>query len=351
MLCLNQDGAQIRLRLFVFAGTRAREKGMVLTNAESDDAIDEELPFAKALERIVREGWSKFESSVVEFGVATPIHETKTTLRCHFLVSDPNGRQRLTALAEQLADQIIYYCIPRSAIAKAQALPLVEQIPEITRLARQAAELFTQTQLKTGEGAELLLYTLLESQLKIPQVLSKMSLKTSTEVQYQGADGVHAQVLENGDLAIYWGEAKLYESVADAMSDCLDSLGPYLNGSAQEQDVFLISHHSDTGNAAVTAELLKYFDNNFAQSANVETRGACLIGFTHENYPLLPRELENVREELEATVVAWRKGMKQRLKYRQLDQFVIEVFFVPVPDAQQLRDAIKTALRIPVITE
>ncbi len=312
--------------------------------------LDEaEIPFAEALVRIVRGGRDELQSTVMDFGDPAELDGTRTTVRCHYLISDPNGRPRIEALARQLADQIVHYCVPRSAIAEAQALPPDRSLPATNRLARDAAKLFTQSQVKTGEGAELLLYMLLEKQLQIPQVLSKMSLKTSREMQYHGADGVHAQLLENGDLAMYWGEAKLYESVKAAMTDCLKSLGPYLVGDAHEQDVFLVRHFADTGNELLTERLLEFFDDNSAKSAHVEMRGACLIGFDHAEYPVLPRDTDIARDVLASSLAKWQKTFRTKVKNKKLDKFVIEVFFVPVPDVQQLRDAIKRELGIPVL--
>jgi hypothetical protein len=328
------------------AGTR----GWPQVSDEADAPLDEhEASFADALVRIIRGGWDELQSSIVEFGVATELADTRTTIRCHYLISDPNGRPRIEALARQLADQVIHYCIPRSELAKAQALPPDRSAPAVARLARDATKLFTQTQLKTGEGAELLLYMLLEKHLLIPQVLSKMSLKTSREVQYHGADGVHAKILDNGDLAVYWGEAKLYESLPEAMSDCLDSLAPYLLGNAHEQDVFLVRHFADTGDAVLTERLLDFFDDGSANSARVEMRGACLIGFDHDDYPCMPRDLAKVEDAVTAALADWHKRFRLRVKYRKLERFVIEVFFVPVPNVQQFRDAIKRELGIPIV--
>lgn len=342
-------------------GTSKQPRGIRLLVADNDSSNNdvrsdgealsgEEPTLAASLERLVRGGWDELESSIVQFDTDMDIPGTRAVLRCHFLRSDPNGSPRLNALANQLADQVVHFCIPRTELLEAQALPPDRSAQRITRLARDAQKLFTQTQLKTGEGAELLLYALLEKQLGIPQVLSKMSLKTSTEVHYHGADGVHAQLLDNGDLAIYWGEAKMYESVDEAMADCLTSLNPYLNGTAYEQDVFLIRHYADTGSEQLTARLLEYFDDGSLKSASVEMRGACLIGFTHASYPKLPRELDAVRDDVEALLKKWNKSMATRLGNRELTSHVIEVFFLPVPSAQGFRDAVKRALNIPVMT-
>lgn len=323
-----------------------RDTRMTLDAAQSAVDSDAGTPLIEAVQALVRGDWDEVESSLVTYGEPIAVEGTQSTVRCHFLRSDPLGNPRLKTLAQQLAQQIIYYCIPRTEIEKVRALPFDRQIPEITRLANDAARLFTQTQLKTGEGAEALLYALLEKGLRIPQVLSKMSLKTSTEMQYHGADGVHAKLLDNGDLAVYWGEAKLYESVAQAMTDCMDSIAPYLSGTAHEQDVFLIRHYADTGNAEVTARLLEYFNDNSILSANVEMRGACLIGFVHEDYPSLPRDEAAVKEQIDAALAAWVRSTKTRLENRSLTKHNIEVFFFPMPSVQDFRQAVKAELRI-----
>ena len=319
---------------------------MTVNATQSSVDSDTEATLVGAVQRLVRGGWDEVESSLVTYGDPIDVDGTQSTVRCHFLRSDPLGNPRLKTLAQQLANQIVNYCIPRTELEKIRSLPLDRQVPEITRLANDAARLFTQTQVKTGEGAELLLYALLEKGLQIPQVLSKMSLKTSTEMQYHGADGVHAKLLDNGDLAIYWGEAKLYESVSQAMTDCMDSIEPYLTGIAHEQDVFLIRHYADTGNEEVTARLLEYFNDNSILSANVEMRGACLIGFVHDNYPSLPRDEAAVKEQIDEALSAWVKSTKTRLVNRSLTKNNIEIFFFPMPSVQEFRQTVKGELRI-----
>jgi hypothetical protein len=175
-----------------------------------------------------------------------------------------------------------------------------------------------------------------------------MSLKTNTEMQIHGADGVHATLLENGDLALYWGEAKMYESLSSAMSSCLDSLKPYLEGGAQEQDLFLVRHYADAGDQELTVRLLEFFNDSSPLSAHVEMRGACLVGFTHDNYPTLPKEFEAVKSTLDELVTTWSASMSTRVKNRNLEAFEIEVFFVPVPSVEEFRKAIKHAIGIPI---
>jgi hypothetical protein len=79
----------------------------------------------------------------------------------------------------------------------------------------------------TASG-ELLLFLLMERLLGLPQLLAKMSLKTSGNVHVHGSDGVHASLGDDGILDVYWGESKLYKSSSDAFSDCFESIAPLL---------------------------------------------------------------------------------------------------------------------------
>ena len=155
-------------------------------------------------------------SSLIKHGEELVIGAGNARLHLRFVRSDPNGIPRVQALAKQLAFQIVHYCIPRTKLAELDGMSQAQLVPALLQMQHDAKALFTTTQATSGEGAELLLYALLEQDLGIPQVLCKMSLKTNPEVQYHGADGVHAKLLADDLLALYWGEAKLYADVAEA---------------------------------------------------------------------------------------------------------------------------------------
>lgn len=308
---------------------------------DSDDAL------MQAIKGLVRGDWEELQSTLYPHGEVS-ISGTRAKLRAHYIVSDPNGRQRLRALAKQLAQQIILFCIPRSRIDEARNAGPGHQAQEYSQLYIDAQKLFTTTQKKTGEGSELLLYALLEKSLGIPQVLSKMSFKTNSEMHIHGTDGVHAKLLDNGDLALYWGEAKMYEDVSGAITSCFNSLAPYLlgEGDEDEDDLFLFRHYADTGDRAVTIKLLEYFNNKSMKSAQVEIRGACLIGFTVEDYPRLPREIEDFQKGIDYAIGEWAEKIGGRIQTKNIANFEIEVFAVPVPSAQDFRDAVMLALGI-----
>lgn len=298
------------------------------------------------VDALVRGNLGQFESSLVSHGEPGGVDGTKSTLRCHFIRSDGNGLPRVAAFARQLAREVIFHCIPRSDIAALSDLDDPnDRIRELSRLHASARDLFTTNQENSGEGGELLLYALLEQGLGVPQILRKMSLKTNTNVQVHGTDGVHAKVLESGVLALYWGEAKIYTDLSSALTDCFESIAPYLQGKAADQDLWLLRHYADLGDKDLTDRVIQYFDDSSPKSADVEVRGACLVGFTHADYPVLPRDGLVLQEQLEAAVATWKKSIATRLKNRGISGYQIEVFLLPIPSADDFRQAILSEIR------
>jgi hypothetical protein len=309
---------------------------------------DEDL--ARALKNMARNNPGLLDSTL-HCSAPALLSGTKTTVRTHYILSDASGNVRLSQLAEVLADQIIFFCIPRSDIKGLAALPEHQRIAASSRLYRRAKETFAQAQPMTGEGSELLLFTLLENVLEVPQLMTKMSLKTSENVHVHGADAVHAVLEEDsGNLALYWGEAKMYEDIGDALSACFKSLEPFLrmDWDVIRRDQWLVMHYLDTADDDVKLRLLRFFDQDSTESVKVEARGACVIGFDHKNYPKLPRDFQKVQEDIEANLAAWIKKVNRRLNSRNLHEIEIEIFLVPVPSAQEFRNAIMATLDIPI---
>lgn len=270
--------------------------------------------------------------------------DTSAVARCHFLGHDANGRPRVNQLAKQLLAMMVEYCVPRSRINEAREAFDLSGSPEaFSRLSMEAAQLFTSLE-NSGECGELLLYFLMEVYLGIPQILCKMSLKTSTEMHVHGTDGVHARV-ENDKLVLYWCESKLYSDASGAIRDCVDSLSPYLcddGGGASNQDILLVRDNLDTGIDAIDDVLRRYFDDNDPLSSKREIRGACLVGFSHANYYDPGDGSGEVPADVLAQVDHWFDLVRKRLALRAVESFHIEVFCVPIPDVDELRSEFRS---------
>jgi hypothetical protein len=210
-----------------------------------------------------------------------------------------------------------------------------------TALATEARELFVRSE-TSGEGGELLLYLLLENLLRLPQLFCKMPLKTSSETHVHGVDGVHGKLLEDGTLALYWGESKLHANINSAIDECFKSLAPYLTGGSSgpaKRDLMLLREHLDLGDDKVKSALLQFFDRSRPEAARVQFRGACLIGFDLAGYPEpFTEDSEEICEEVAAAIAKWHERLGKRVADHALDSFALEVFCLPMPSVREFRE-------------
>ncbi|MGN5476907.1 HamA C-terminal domain-containing protein [Cupriavidus basilensis] len=101
------------------------------------------------------------------------------------------------------------------------------------------------------EAGELLLYALIEHYLRAPLIVSKMRLKTSTNMPVHGADGLHAGWCEKTDaLILYFGESKMHQTFASAMQDAAESVAALVTNKdgRLERELDLRSNFYDLGN-------------------------------------------------------------------------------------------------------
>ncbi len=92
----------------------------------------------------------------------------------------------------------------------------------IIDLRKEVKTLFSDTE-TAGEFGELIIYLILRDCFDAPQVVTKMSLKT-TGIPYHGADGLHIGI--NGEnLLLYFAESKVHhsESPNAAIKKAIDS--------------------------------------------------------------------------------------------------------------------------------
>lgn len=276
------------------------------------------------------------------------IAETATNYRVHWLTSDANGRHRTSALAAHLYHRITDYCIPRSRLEDARREDARDGgSVQMMRLQEEARRLFLDSN-TSGEGGELLLFFLLEAELGLPQILSKMALKTSSDMPIHGVDGVHAGVDDSGQLSVYWGESKLYQDFHSALTNCFDSIAPFLldDGSGPaHRDLVLVRDHLDLGEREATLELVKYFTDDRPERLGIEVRGACLVGFSYDDFAV-PFEADGstVLAAVHAQIDGWAKSVKSRIANRNIANFTIEFFCLPLPSIVELRDEFQRLL-------
>lgn len=245
-------------------------------------------------------------------------------------------------------EKILEYAIPKKEIDESREyLAQTNSTAKIVRLRKKAEGLFTDLE-KTGEGGEILLYILVQEFLKIPQLISKMSLKTSGQLHYQGADGIHVNYdSASSTLNLYWDESKMYSNMNDAMGKCMESLKGFLldpqsSGSVQERDLQLITANisANVNDPDLEDALVCYFDKDDDMSNSIVYKGLCFIGFDIGNYPAnkIQKTTEVVVEEIKKEIQAWQDTLVKKIKtYTNLELKEIHVFLLPFPSVAEFR--------------
>ena len=273
------------------------------------------------------------------------IEDTNTKVHTYRLPLDANGRVRYKPLADYLRDRILDYAIPRKCINEAKK-ELVEtgSSAKLARLQFDAMQLFSSLK-KSGEGGELLVFALAEAVFGLSQIICKMSLKTSSEMHYHGADGVYAEGTEDGLLKVYWGESKLYGDCSAAVRDCLQSLAPFLTeqdsaSSTRSRDIFLINEFANFDDPQIVEGLKRYFDMNDPKSLSLEHCGIALIGFDNNLYPK-DAEVGNdkdLEEKIKEHVPKWAKLIKNRLGIEKINNYNVHFICVPMRTVKEFRE-------------
>lgn len=275
----------------------------------------------------------------------------KVTIHCHCLTADVNGKIKLERFVEFMRHAAVDYAIPRTRIEEAkQRDAIYRSTSAVAALCDEARALFTNLA-KSGEGGEMLLYLLAERFLRKPLVLCKMDLKTDTQMHYHGADGIYAEVSDDGKLKLFWGESKVYEKHTDAIRECIRSLKPYLVEedhlkSSRERDLTLLSDKADLGNQELSEAFRLFFDKTSPQSNRVEYCGIALVGFDAGFYPK-----DGGRAVMGDMVVAakkslsdWMESIKSRLIVEKLEQFDIHFLCVPFPSVKKFREVFQEVM-------
>ena len=275
------------------------------------------------------------------------LDSTKTTVHVRSLLIDGNGKPRFNDLAERMAQELISYSIPRSDIKIAKELDRTHDTKHIVKLYRKAKNLFTHLQ-TSGEGGEMLLYLLIETYLGIPQLLCKMPLKTSSEMHFHGADGVHCKYDESSeDLCIYWGESKLHKKMSKAIGSCFESLKPFVkpsggSKSAERRDLELLTDNLDLCDPALEAAILKYLNPDDVKFNQLKYRGAALVGFDTGVYSSDDKVLSNdtIRDSVIKAATSWTKSMSGYLEKHDLKEIEIEIFCIPFLSVEEFRASV-----------
>jgi hypothetical protein len=307
-----------------------------------------------ALEQLalMQKDYSKLKARISTHKHIVKCDNEQVTLRVHY----PSFRQSRPTV-DDLVDAIFHYlvgfAIPRQSIKnvheKYGTIPPDEYDLLVSALKEEAKDLFKLAHKKTnrnGEAGELLLYLLTEWQIGAPQILAKMSLKTDPNMAVHGADGVHALYSpETKSLRFFWGEAKLYATLASGLSAAMKSIKEALQHDSLKTEIQLINRFVDFSglNQEAKEKLLEYLDPLNEKSNDRINVVTCLIGFNFPAYADMAAKKHDEVPSLfgahcDEMLKAFAKDINHELKEHGIQNEIVEVFLFPVPSVQELRD-------------
>ena len=242
-----------------------------------DNALDD---FANLQSSLIRGNFENSLKGVIQevFTVSEALTSEKVNNNinvqnhCYFLRKNSKKTKfEYTRIAQIMVRNLCHYVIPRSEIdqVRDEMNKPNADISGYYDLLKKAKKKFidyfpkSESDTKSGEGGELLLFLLAEEILGLPQAITKMKLKTSNNVHYHGLDGVHLGLNQDkSKLILYYGESKVYKSRSQAVSECLTSLKKMLLDEEDDEDLDLLTSYFDLGdNQSELIAKLKIFFN------------------------------------------------------------------------------------------
>lgn len=214
------------------------------------------------------------------------------SIRLHILKADNNRRPQVGLLVRELCNMILDYCIPRKQMLDAiEHYSKTGSTQRILALGTEAQKLFTDIS-NSGEGGELLLFILTESVLGYPQVLSKMALKTSSNMHFHGLDGVYISCKGSpAVLRLHFGESKLHKSPSGSVKDATKSIADMLKDEgfleSARRDYYLLNTQADLGCRELEEALKGFLDPLDPRFLAPEVCAVLLSGHELKDYPVV----------------------------------------------------------------
>lgn len=275
----------------------------------------------------------------------------RVALHAHYLAFR-EGKPTVGEFVDILYLKLIPFCLHRKHINEAQQgwskLPPSKVQESAIRLHQKALDLFKRANKNTnrnGEFGELIAFLLIESVLKAPQFVAKMSLKTSPQMPIHGSDGIHLSYDNvSGKLKLYWGESKCYASVQQAIDNAVESIAENLQHDKMSHELFLVDQYFDLAGfpsefREAILSFLNPFDENYNKRADVSVM---FISFDFAAFAALSNvNPDDVEKEFSASLCKALEDYASRLDTALIKHGVnnhsIEVFFLPVPSVDVMR--------------
>jgi hypothetical protein len=283
---------------------------------------------------------------------ADPSHQFR-----QYLLAMRESEPMLSEFSVHLADQIIGYCLPRKrllkVIAKHAANPndLSSAMAALRREARQAFQEYREAHpARSGEGGELLAYSLTEHFLRAPMAIAKMHTKTNTAMPVFGADGIHLRYLADaGVLEVIYLESKVHKTIASGARDAAKSMRDLLEGSQRGHELRLALDFGNFDDLDDDAQrMLEDFLDPYggARTADRHDRHVCLLAYNEPAYEDVSAgaKMKEIRAEFAQGCGPRAASVAAAYAARKLPGERITTFILGLPNVAEFRLAFERAL-------
>jgi hypothetical protein len=271
-----------------------------------------------------------------------------------FLIKYNYSENLETEFCDFLLDSLVTYALKKSETDEATAPTSTGQkkirTNRFRKLYKQAISRYVRgsEKFKGGEIGELILFHILELVEHAVQITNKMSLKTSGNMHFHGADGVHFGV--KGNLKIlYFGESKTGMKFSSVLYDAMESVNEFCKSRKYKREIELATGYpSDYLTKEVQAEIKEYLTsskpdlNQFTHTyaillaydtkelknlENATFHGPELIARVHNYY-------KSKIEEITSTII------EKHSEYPDLQNKLFIFYLIPFKDLPSVRDAV-----------
>ena len=241
-----------------------------------------------------------------------------------------------------LTGYVVQYCFSRTRYND-------NSVPDIQRLFLEGRDKFFKPSdtnghpntSKTGELGEIALYFLLESYLKAPQIVSKMSLKTTGQKNIHGSDGIHFGI-HNGKKCLFFCESKLDKDRSDAFRLCKKSVVEFYQ-SKRDFEISIIRNHIDIEDPKLRQAIIDFIDPTKEKKDDWLEINACFVGYDWNKFVEIECEKNNfklhakLKEYLSTEVNDIKKYLQERITFPEMPQRFY-FFIIPFKDVTKLRE-------------
>jgi hypothetical protein len=303
--------------------------------------------------------FSKLAPRIKHINVNSGASGEQICVRCSY-IAFRDGAPTFDDFINTVAEHLIPFCIPRNEIKKAQVEiskgDFVSAGRIMVQLTERAKNLFIRAKKgcnRSGEAGEIVLYLLTEWLLRAPQIVSKMYLKTNSQMPVYGTDGIHARFDDAaGKLIIYWGESKAHAGLDSALGSALKSISDFIKNGHEAREIGIVEKHSEFNDLGVDAKdaILRYLDPYAEESNSRSIVYSCLLLFDFKgDTPVSKDSAENdFVSQVVVEVNKFVNSIRGVVEGKGLSLQNFEFFLLPVPSVQDFRDKFQEKIGWPV---